>query len=202
MGELFESSGYNYSLDSDNKIDNLLDPFDDWRLPTKDEWMQVLGINNGQKRSGSTVNQTAGAFWAWIQLKNVAFGGTNNSKGLLIFPDGKTITGKALAGVNIMSETYEEDGEEYEREICTKNVVLSELNEYLDQGCVFLPACGHYDCSANNWRHIGAEGHYCTSTTFYNDPSWFWLYFCAGQNPSVISSLNSYQTVRLVKSVN
>ena len=133
LGQLFESSVFSIS---DGDIEKVLDPLNGWRVPTNAEWASILGTT----RSGSTVNGSSSKHYAMIQLSGVS--------GLLIFPDGETITGVALAN---MDNTTPND------------ITESDLNEYLGQGCVFMPGSGYYNGSWN-------DGNYYWSST-ENDSS-------------------------------
>ena len=156
LGQLFESSVFSTS---DGDIDKILDPLDSWRVPTNAEWTSILGTT----RSGSTVNGSSSKHYAKIQLSGVS--------GLLIFPDGETITGVALAN---MDNTTPND------------ITESDLNEYLGQGCVFLPGSGYYNGSWN-------DGNYYWSST-ENDSSTG--YVSSGNNKNKESC---YLPVYLVK---
>ena len=140
LGELFEKSGFAFS---DGSIDNLLDPFDGWRLPTKEEWESLIGLT----RDGSTVNGEAGKHYAGVGF-NVTFTydsgpkegqqGNASHSGLLLFPDGKTITGKELVNTD-----FELQGIDSSIAWAT-TMTLAELCEYLEQDCAFLPFWGGY----------------------------------------------------------
>lgn len=138
MGQLFEKADFNVS---DGHIDNLLDPLDGWRLPTKTEWEAIT--TNTSAREGSTVNGSINKHYALIQLIGVSFSVYSYINGLLIFPDGKTIIGKPLSGADNNTQTT--------------GVTESELNVYLSQGCVFLPGV--------NGSNL-PDGTYLTATGF------------------------------------
>ena len=131
LGQLFESSVFSTS---DGDIDKVLDPLDGWRVPTNAEWASIFGTT----RSGSTVNGSSNKHYAMIQLADAS--------GLLVFPDGETITGAALSN---MDNTTSNTG-----------ITAAQLNNYLSQGCIFLPGCGYYDSSLQTW---GNENHYWSS---------------------------------------
>ena len=141
MGELFEKEGY--FIEDDGNIDNLLDPFNGWRLGSVSEWNSIFG----ETRSGSTVNDVENVHYALIRL-------TDSRSGFLVFPDGETISGKTLLVVdgNTISGGMESDIK------FTSNVTNSELETYLSQGCVFLPTCGFYNSSTSVWG--GAQSFY------------------------------------------
>ena len=136
MGALFEKSGFG---STDGSIENLLDPFDGWRLPTSTEWINITTMDS-PTRVGSTVNGVEGVKFALVRLTGVTHAGLSYPEGLLLFPDGKTIVGKTLNSTNDI----------YTRTI---GVTEAELDGYLSQGCVFMPASGHvYD---GNWYKPG-----------------------------------------------
>lgn len=168
LGQLFESSVFSTS---DGDIEKILDPLDGWRLPTNAEWASILGTT----RSGSTVNGSSNKHYAMMQLTDVV--------GLLIFPDGETITGAALSNMdNATTNT---------------GITESELDEYLSQGCIFLPGSGYYDGSLHTWNN---EHYYYWSSTENNSSTGFDLCF----GPSISSNDNKdkesyYFPVYLVK---
>ena len=139
LGQLFEKADYSDYDDGD--IENNLDPFGGWRLPTLEEWEKVV-TTDASVREGSTVNGTPNAHWAFIRLTGVTFAGNTTPYGLLVFPDGKTITGKTLVGVDNVSNS-------------TSGVTSAELNAYLEQGCLFLPCAGIYDPVNDCWYDGG-----------------------------------------------
>ena len=136
LGQLFESSVFSTS---DGNIENVLDPLDEWRVPTNAEWASILGTT----RNGSTVNDSPNKHYAMIQLEGVT--------GLLIFPDGETITGAALSN---MDNTASNDINE------------SQLNGYLSQGCIFLPGSGSYDGAWNNGLYYWSSTENNSSTGY------------------------------------
>ena len=154
MGQLFEKADFS---ESDGNIENLLDPLDGWRLPTQTEWAAIT--TNTTAREGSTVNGRAGQHYAMIELTGVMHAGSSYPAGLLIFPDGKTITGLILG--------------EMDNETLNTDVTESELNAYLSQGCVFLPASGHW--SNGTYYEGGHIGYYWTSNELssYTGESYF-----------------------------
>ena len=157
LGQLFESSVFSTS---DGDIEKVLDPLDDRRVPTNAEWASIIGTT----RSGSTVNGASNKHYAMIELADVS--------GLLIFPDGVTITGVALSN---MDNTTSNTG-----------ITASQLNDYLEQGCIFLPSGGYYDDSWGN-------GHYYWSSTENNSSTG---YVSSGDNKD---KENCYFPVYLVK---
>ena len=145
MGELFNKSGFS---EEDGDIENLLNPLNGWRLPTQGDF-DLLTTNNNNTRTGSTVNGTSGARYALIQLTGVSHAGSSTPNGLLLFPDDETISGKTLSGINNYTQTT--------------GVTEEELNEYLNQGCVFLPASGILNLRTD-WFDGGFATIYMSST--------------------------------------
>lgn len=139
MGELFEKSGFG---NADGNIDNLLDPLNGWRMPTKDEYVSLYG----NTRNGSTVNNVQNAIYAVIQVTDITFAGQNSAKGVLFFPDDIVITGATLT-VNNSTVT---------------DITTSQLNEYLNQGCIFIPISGNFD--NGDWEGINSYCRYWTAT--------------------------------------
>ena len=182
MGQLFEKADF---TQDDGSIENLLNPLDGWRLPTYEEWDTIRGFGT-VPRTGATVNGNSGKCYATIQLTGVSHAGSTTPKGILIFPDNKTITGKALDG---FGQTF-----------LTTGVTLSELQNYLDQGCVFLPGDGTW-WQGNNGR-VGNEGYYMSASARYTDEN-FYLWF-TGTSTYIESCRRStmWLSVRLVRDVN
>ena len=174
MGQLFEKSGF---TSSDGDIENALDPLDGWRLPTIDEWYNIVYSEYG--RIGSTVNNTQGVCYALIDFEN------DDEKGLLLFPDGETITGTTLVNTDT---TYGGN-----------TLTVSQFNEYINQGCLYLPASGRYDTS--NWDDNESWGMYWSSTeNSTSSTSAESLWFADEYLRSVSESKsNQYYQVLLVK---
>ena len=177
LGQLFESSVFSTS---DGDIEKVLDPLDGWRVPTNAEWASILGTT----RSGSTVNGSSNKHYAMIQLTGVTHANADTPSGLLIFPDGETITGVALSHMdNTTTNT---------------DITESQLNDYLSQGCIFLPGSGYYDGSLQTWDN----GHYYWSSTENDASTGYDLYF---EPSNTISSVDNkdketyYFPVYLVK---
>ena len=179
MGQLFEKAGFSYS---DGDIENLLNPLSGWRLPTKADWVAIT--INTSARAGSTVNSSAGKHYALIKLTGVSHAGTTTPNGLLIFPDGQSITGKALSGMDNTTQTT--------------GVTVAELNAYLSQGCVFLPASGYYNKEADDWE---SSGSYLSSTLDSTEDEADLFYFDYYRLMMYVNTDSSlfYYPIRLVK---
>jgi len=176
MGQLFESAGFSTGSGS---IENNLDPFDGWRLPTQSEWQTIIGTT----RDGSTVNGNAAKHYALVQLTGVSHAGTTIPVGLLLFPDGKTITGKALSN---MDNTTVNSG-----------MTAAELDVYLGQGCAFLPCSGYrYYSSCIDG---GYYGYYWSSTENSSSYGYYLVFYSGNLNIGYSSKSDFYLSVRLVQ---
>ena len=177
LGQLFESSVFSTS---DGDIEKVLDPLDGWRVPTRAEWTSILGTT----RNGSTVNGSSNKHYAMIQLADVTHANSSTPSGLLIFPDGATIVGVALSN---MDNTTSNTG-----------ITESQLDNYLSQGCIFLPGSGYYDASLQTWNNE----HYYWSSTENNSSTGYDLYFEPSNTISSVDNKNKgtyYFPVYLVK---
>lgn len=184
MGQLFEKADFSTS---DGDIDNLLDPFDGWRLPSKTE---LENIFIGSSRDGSTVNGNTNKHFAFIQLTGVTHADSDTPNGLLLFPDGETIVGKSLSVMDDLTKTTD--------------VTLEELNIYLNQGCVFLPASGFYGGWQNKWNDPYYGGSkYWMKTGALEDSAYNMGFVFAGISfqEEYSDKLTNYLSIRLVKPI-
>ena len=151
LGSYFDSDGDNFNVNSGN-IDNnntiTYDGKDDWRLPTVDE-LRFLINATGYTRPGSTVNGNDNKHYAMIRLTGVTFANNSTPSGLLLFPDGKAIRGTALS--NLDNATL------------NTGITNDQLNEYLEQGCVFFPCWGDY---YQRWENGGTSGSQLSATQY------------------------------------
>ena len=186
MGQLFMKADYTDYYGEYEDIQNLLNPFSGWRLPTSEECNKIIGITS---RAGSTVNDEPGIHYAHIELSDITYTMFDHVEvqGLLLFPDNTIIVGATLVGG---TDFYDS----------TTQLTSNELNTYISQGCVFLPAFGgrqndwHGDFASNN------SGYYMSSTTDGGSPYIFNLTFDdASVDSAYISSIDNYFIVRLVK---
>ena len=183
LGELFEKAGY---TTSDGDIDNVLDPFDGWRLPTRAEWCTVTtGESPGTMREGSTVNGNSGVKYVRVSLSGDY---VNYSDGLLLFPDGFSITGSINTN-SINNTSY------------VSYLSVSQLQEFLDQGCAFLPKAGYYFADYGGFWDISYG--YNWSSTLYDSDIAYVLHFGGNTlSPSFYSSIyvnTFYAPIRLVR---
>ena len=130
IGELFEKTGFSTS---DGCIETNYDHAGGWRLPTKKEWEKILtNTTTGPNgRPGSTVNGYTNKHYAFVRLTGVTHCGTSTPRGMIIFPDNETITGAALSYMDNIN--------------LTTGVTVQQINNFIEQGCVFLPQTGFYN---------------------------------------------------------
>lgn len=182
MGQLFTKSDFDIN---DGNILNSLDPFGGWRLPTYSELENLLNDYDG--RSGSTVNERESSHFAVISITGVSYAGKENPYGLLLFPDGKNISGATLDCVNSPG--------------LNSTLTLSELNNYLSQGCAFFPASGLF---VNNWDNGGSVGRYGTSTCYDEYVANYFQFVGKGaQFTNELTHMEDiYVSIRLVRPIN
>lgn len=152
LGQFFDSRGSSFSTYSGN-INNAgslvtYGDYNDWRMPTQADYQAIIGTS----RAGSTINGTSGRRYAVIRLTGVSFAGTTTPAGLLLAPDGKTMTG--------ISKTLSWNSVSYFSS--NTGVTSAQLNEYLNQGCVFIPCGG--DFYNSSWMNGGSAGPTLTAT--------------------------------------
>lgn len=140
LGQRFDSRGSSFSTSS-GSINNgnplSFSDYNDWRVPTIDEFKIILTTSSAT-RPGSTVNGKTNKHYAFIITNNILYAGANYARGTLVFPDNKIIVGKNL------SYTDAETGK-------TTGVTSAELNTYLNQGCIFFQSGAGYTQSSNSW---------------------------------------------------
>lgn len=187
LGQYFDSDGSSFStssgsIDNTNKIS--FNGYSDWRLPTWNEWSAILGTS----RSGSTVNGTTSRHYAFVRLTGVTHAGSSTPFGLLLFPDGKTITGFTLSNMdNININT---------------GITSAQLLQYLNQGCIFLPASGYYTLGNIGWNaYEFGVGYGVWWSSSSNDNNADYLFFTENVDPSAANGgkTRDYYPVRLVR---
>lgn len=161
--------------------------YSDWRLPTQDEWSAILGTS----RTGSTINGTNNCRIALVQLSGVTYAGNSAPYGILLAPDGKTFPrmGKTLTW-NVTNQTPSGN-----------TIGAYYLNEYLAQGCVFLPASGTWDIGSNSWMQNGQSGNYWTSTSYSDTHAVYWL-TTSSMSAIMNKNKNTYSVCRLIRPAN
>lgn len=119
-----------------------------WRLPTMSEWNKIL-TTSSNVRAGSTVNGSVNKHYACIEVTGVTHAGRNSPYGILIFPDNCNITGASLSRIDSAR--------------LTRGITAVQLQNYLRQGCIFLPGSGYYYSSS--WINGGTDVDYWASDT-------------------------------------
>ena len=159
MAAFFSSNGAGTgnTLAIDNLNNTVAYDGKQWRMPTKDEFASIFGTT----RAGSKVNGSGGKHWTWVVVSasgnglstSAAAAGTYPSgyqAGYIVFPDDAVITSSASISVfDGASETY-------------ASITLAQLDELLDQGCVFFPEAGRFKDSS--WEYSGSIAFYWVST--------------------------------------
>lgn len=188
LGSRFDSRGSSFDASS-GSIDNanLLSwgGYDDWRVPTQSDVAKLVAVSTSV-RSGSTVNGSANRHFSHVRLSDVSHAGSSSPEGLLLFPDGKVITGVNLG--------Y------YDQCHISNTITSAQLDVYLSQGCAFLPSSSY---SYGSWMSM-VMGNYwaateASSTTAYR------LFIPYGSSNDVIpdsfnmNKTSYYLSVRLVR---
>ena len=197
LGKFFDSRGENFGEtgypvrpfdNNNNKVS--YHGYDDWRAPTVDEWRVIFGgdYKGSLPRPGSTVNGTTSCLWAVIQLEGVLHAGTTTPLGILLFPDNADISGVPLSGFNNKT-TYS----------VNSGITNTQLQNYLDQGCAFLPASGWRD-NYTDFSNGGEDGYYWSGTASAG-PCYYLLFLSSGINPDATRQYYAGQMnpVRLVR---
>ena len=197
-GMMFDSRGLGFSSSSGNiRNDRAVsyNGYDDWRIPTRAEWYTLTkGTSPGTAREGSVVNGTPGVKYAFIFLPAVAHGPGTDTYGLLLFPDGETITGETLLAASING------GGMSQRTTLTN----AQLNVYLEQGCVFLPGTGHYVNNGSRWENGGVMTGFYLTADVYDQMERYYINvwnenFNLDMRSRIESNLDNCDVLRLVR---
>ena len=159
VGSFFDADGNSFNASSGN-IDNAnklsFGGYDDWRVPTEAEMSTIFGNGSpGVNRAGATVNGETGYLSALIKITNTYYAGGSNPIGVLVFPDEGIITGKTFLANSVKKTGGASIGG------LTNDFTLSDLNNYLEQGCEFLPAGGY--CYNGTYSSADSFGYYMTN---------------------------------------
>ena len=198
LATLFCSPSINTS--ANENINNGATPIADNYLPTSDQWAQMTTTKT---RSGSNVNGTAavhfvkviidltGSAYASKGLSSNTGGGTDNSNvktnyqaGLILFPDGATIT----SNYSFTASNYDNASVAYPTSLMT----YSQLAGLLDEGCAFLPAAGRYNSSNSNWYNGGSNGYYWSATSLNTSSAYYLYFYGSSVNPSSSNTKSNY----------
>ena len=178
----FHSGGYVSSYDSiDNNGSRIsYGLYDDWRLPTQSDVNKIL-TTDASVRPGSTVNGQVNKHYAKVQLSGVSGPTGSNPYGLIIFPDNESFSLKANSVSINTFDTYNAG--------FSSGMTLSELQDALDHGCVFLPATGCYYNSS--WQNP-SYGYYGTTNvqTYYSSGTFKRVSFFWGFHDTYVGSID------------
>ena len=175
VGSYFDSSGSSFtssktSINNANRIS--YGGYSDWRVPTKAECDIIMTTSPGV-RTGSTVNGNANMHWVRVNAGGIS--------GLLIFPDGKTITGASVSNMDSSGSS-------------PSSITASDLDDYLSQGCAFLEAKYYYNGSS--WV---SYGEYWSATQSNASNSYVINVQSYGVDVSSQAKTTNYCYVRLVR---
>ncbi len=163
---------------------------DDWMIPSIYQWRSIVGTD----RAGATVNNQQNKHYAILQLTGVQHAGITTPIGLLLFPDNETITGCTLTYMDQVGEG-----------IANIGITESQLNEYLEQGCTFLPGSGSW--GYGSWSGGGTKGSYASATDC-GSSGYYVLSFDYADYGNTTSHLSTYGvtigqvTIRCIKTIN
>lgn len=186
-GKRFHSSTSNFSQNSgscNNYYKKTFAGFTDWRLPTKDDWTDILSST----RSGGTVNGTGGRRYALVTITDMSFNGSSSTNALLLIPDGVTITGvKTLNNYNGTGST---------------GVTKAEVYEYTREGCACLLALGYVNTSGA-FQGAGT-GVYMTATEYSTYSAYYFTFWDSYHlySPEVLTSISKTEyrlPIRMVR---
>ena len=136
-------------------------------MPTSAELSELITYNK-DSRPGATLYKTdgtgtaiTGAVYCMVQVTGLSsqsfwWGASTTLYGLLIYPDGATITLDALyaLGKDNKSQTSESG----------KTVTAEQMAYLIEGGCAFLPCAGYYNDKLDDWSNGGTYGLYrCSS---------------------------------------
>ena len=183
LAGLFDTS---INTGANENIDNDQTPISGCKLPTRLQWDAFADFYS-VIRTGSTVNGTAECRFALIQLTGYTNGSISNPVGVLLIPDGLTMTG--------MSRTFTWNVESTSG---NTGVTVAQVQEYIDRGCVFLPAAGYVNDDGTAFSNGGDRGYYWASTSWGNLYSWYISLHATYLGSGYIDK-GRYHTVRLIR---
>ena len=159
-----------------------------WRTLTKDEWKYIFGTNDGDKRSGSTVNGTANVRYAHATINTDVGDGVN---GMILFPDGVTIAADEATTWGTLN------GNSSWGTKCTS----AQWSALAAKGCVFLPAAGFRNEASV--ITAGMRGCYWSSSPNTSDAAnaYLMFFYSNNLNPAYSGYRSQGNSVRLVRQV-
>lgn len=196
MGQLFEKANFS---EQDGSVENVLNPLDGWRLPSKNDFVKIIGTIDGETwlRPGSEVNGVENVHFTFVNLTDYTFTGYPTFFGILLFPDNCLITGTALNG------DCDDKSSGNLSELTTV-----QLNEYIEQGCVFLPAFGYMEHGEWNPFYATLLSNEVTTNNTNGPDLFVWMPgtftyasdITSGTQYDGTEKTSAYLTIRLIKS--
>ena len=182
LGQFFDSRGDDFSATS-GEIDNngskvSYGGHDDWRLPTEDEIRTLVGMD---PRPGAWINGVSGWF-CYVEITGASHAGKSGPAGMLFFPDGFSITGKSIVTNSAMTRSY---------------LTVAELDEYINQGCAFLPASG-YEYNTR-WFEGGTQGAYLSASQKSGSDACILSFKYTDSAGPISGAKNGHWPVRLIR---
>lgn len=142
-----------------------------WHVGTVDDYLRICGKAGAPLRPGATVNLTrpdgstgSKAQSRWVKLtiaERTVENSTDALKGVLIFPDNRTIN------ISFTAYAGNLDGDGTNNKFPNKMISFETLCDLIDnQGCAFLPAVGNYILSGNTpkYDNMGTAASIATAT--------------------------------------
>lgn len=178
LGAQFDSRGSSFSDDINNKNPLTFDGYD-WVVPSISVLDLLIGYNGGDNpwepsgtsykvsvRPGSTVNDIPNIHWARVYT-DFQYGSFEKTEGMLFFPDNKVIDGKPCVLYDNLINGGGTTGDKFTKD---------DINEYIDQGCIFFPGSTNYHASSSSYSASNAfDIHWFPSNTnkslFYGNTS-------------------------------
>lgn len=189
----------------------------EWRLPSISEWADIINNPPTSTTMVGSTSLTNGYAEVVVNLDGSALAGqglltgdiqyagsyiddgdeidrTNYIAGLLLIPDGATITCSGLNGTVGAPAAWSTS---------TNCITYRELEELVDGGCIFLPAAGYY--SSTKWWHGGGNGYYWASEQLSSTSACRLYFYTGGVNVTTggvyqwgSESKSSYLPIRLI----
>ena len=156
LGKYFDARGNSFTTSSGaiNDFGNKVSygGYDDWYMGDYATWNIILTTSSAT-RPGSTVNGNANKHFVTTYITGVSHSDKADPCGLLIFPDGMSISGQALTDFDNTAP------------VVSNYLTEAQLNAYLEQGCVFLPPSGQ-GLSGGGFTYGGYMTHYWTASIY------------------------------------
>ena len=169
---------------------------DGWTVPSSSIWGTILF---GEPKSPITVNNkqlhgnnsNSGAY-AFVRIQSA-----ENSEvyypGILLFRDGMNITCTGLDASKVGVKASFEDN----------TLLMSQFNELIADGCLFITAGGYYSATFKSWRAGEKDDGFYHCSNMWNSSNYNFLKIMSGYSVSVShTTSNDYRPVRLIKQVN